>query len=67
MLIRAFTCYVIDVLRMRNMCVIFMVCASVREDNSQALESGLSPLQMQNRISCLLHQHAFALCALQDN
>ena len=40
-----------------------MVCASVGEDNPQVLVSGLSPVQMQKKhtITCLLHQHAFAL------
>ena len=36
-----------------------MVCvSSVREENPQALASGLSPVQTQNHtITCLLHQH----------
>ena len=41
-----------------------MICAPVREDNSPALASGLSSVQMQNRtLTFLLQQHAFALCA----
>ena len=42
-----------------------MVCAYVREDNSRALASGLSPVHKHNQtITALLHQHACALCAL---
>ena len=37
----------------------------LREDNPRALVSGLSPEQTQNHtITCLLHQHACAFCAL---
>ena len=40
----------------------YMVCAYVREDNPQALASGLSPIHMHNHtITALLHQHACAL------
>ena len=50
------------------MCIVIcMVCAYVREDNPRALASGLSPLYMQDHtITASLHQHACALCALQD-
>ena len=42
-----------------------MVCAYVREDNPQALLSGLSPIHMHNHtITFLLHQHACALCTM---
>ena len=44
-----------------------MVCVSVLEVNPQALTSGLSSVQTQHHtITCLLHQHAFALCALRN-
>ena len=42
------------------------VCASVREGNPRALASGLLPVHTLNHtITCLLHQHAFVLCALR--
>ena len=44
---------------------LFMVCVYVREDNPQALASGLSPVQTHSHtITFLLHQHACALCML---
>ena len=40
-------------------------CAYVREDNPQALASGLSPVHTHNHTKTyLLHQHACALCTL---
>ena len=43
-----------------------IVCASIQDDNPQALASGLSPAQTQKKhtITFLLHQHALALCAV---
>ena len=42
-----------------------MVCMYVREGNSRALASGLSPVHIHNHtITALLHQHACTLCAL---
>ena len=43
-----------------------MACMSVWKDNLQALASRLPPIVRQNHtMTCLLHQHAFARCALR--
>ena len=45
----------------------YMVCASVQEDQPQALTSGSSPSQKYKPWNnFLLHQHTFALYALRD-
>ena len=42
-----------------------MVCAYVREGNTRALASGLSPVHTHNHtVTALLHQYACALYAL---
>ena len=41
-----------------------MVCAYVWEHNPQALACRCKPMQ-NHMITCLLHQHAFAFCALR--
>ena len=44
-----------------------MFLLSVNEANTQAVGSGLLPVQTQNHIiTCLVRLHVFALSALQD-
>ena len=43
-----------------------MVCVYVLDDNPRALASGLSPIHTHSHTTFLSHQHACALCTLQD-
>ena len=44
-----------------------MICASVWKVNPRALADEVSPIQTQNHpITCIMHHHALALCALRD-